>query len=158
MKQTYRAQQGFTLIELMIVIAIIGILAAIALPAYQDYVARSQMSEAMNLGSGARTSVAEVFQSTGDWPDGNGPAGLADPEEIIGTYVFSVTVAEGDEDGSIDVLLRDEAPVVAAIRGETLTLRPTGTDDGGSITWACFSTADDKYLPQSCRGGDPDDE
>jgi type IV pilus assembly protein PilA len=65
-------QQGFTLIELMIVVAIIGILAAIAIPAYQDYTIRAQVSEGMSLASGARTAVSEAYQSTGNWPADNG--------------------------------------------------------------------------------------
>ena len=145
------AQKGFTLIELMIVVAIIGILAAIAIPAYQDYTARSQMSEGMSLASGVRTAVSETFQTTGDWPETNAAAGVSAPETIQGTYVVSVTVGE---DGVITALLRDAAPVNAAIRGATLVLTPTvaeETEDQGSITWACTGSAEAKYYPASCR-------
>src|SRR5690606_15810181 len=85
-------QQSFTLIELMIVVAMIGIPAANPLPAYQDYTIRAQVSEGMSLASGVRTAVSEYFQATGDWPDDNDAAGVADPAEIFGNYVGSVTV------------------------------------------------------------------
>jgi type IV pilus assembly protein PilA len=141
-----KIQQGFTLIELMIVVAIIGILAAIALPAYQDYVARSQMSEAMNLASGAKTAVAETWQSTGTWPTSNASAGISTATDIEGTYVLSVTVGAG---GAIQARMRNADPVVAAVRDDTLTLTPA--DNTGSISWSCSSSADAKYLPSSCR-------
>ena len=86
-------QKGFTLIELMIVVAIIAILAAIALPAYQDYVARSQVSEAMSLSSGAKTAVAEYYADRGAWPTSNTQAGLTpNSASINGKYVASVGV------------------------------------------------------------------
>ena len=140
-----RKQQGFTLIELMIVVAIIGILAAIALPAYQDYVARSQMSEAMTLASGARTAVTEVYDQTGVFPTTNAAAGLSQAISITGTYVLSVGVGEN---GVITATMRPEG-VSAGIQGETLELTPT--DEGGSVSWACTGSADNKYLPQACR-------
>ena len=142
-----KVQQGFTLIELMIVIAIIGILAAIALPAYQDYVGRSQVSEAMSLGGGAKTAVAETWQSTGTWPATNAAAGLAAATDIEGTYVLSVTVGAN---GVISAALRNVAPVVAGIRADILLFTPT--DNTGSVSWVCSSTTlADKYLPASCR-------
>ena len=140
-----RKQQGFTLIELMIVVAIIGILAAIAIPAYQDYIARSHMTEAMSLASGARTAVSETLQNTGDFPADNAAAGLSAATDISGTYVESVTVANG----VITALLRDATPVNAAIRGNNLILTPTTS--AGSVTWTCGGNADDKYYPASCR-------
>ena len=152
-----KVQQGFTLIELMIVVAIIGILAAIAIPAYQDYTARSQMSEAMSLASGARTAVSEVYQTSGDFPDNNTEAGIADEGNITGTYVLSVTVGEN---GVITALLRDAAPVIAPIRGASLVLTPAlggGDDveagDEGSIEWLCGPGGDTpvKYYPSTCR-------
>ncbi|MCH6548628.1 MAG: pilin, partial [Proteobacteria bacterium] len=80
-----KVQQGFTLIELMIVVAIIGILAAIAIPAYQDYTVRAQVSEGLNLGGGAKTAVTEYFQDRGAWPVNNTEAGLdATPTNIKG--------------------------------------------------------------------------
>ncbi|HZH43450.1 MAG TPA: pilin [Lysobacter sp.] len=142
-----KKQQGFTLIELMIVVAIIAILAAIALPAYQDYVARSQVSEAMSLASGAKTAVAEYYADRGEAPADNDAAGLADPDDITGKYVDNVTV----EDGVITATFKEEG-VSSKIAGETLTLEPTfGDDDAGSVIWQCGGSVDPKYLPSSCR-------
>jgi type IV pilus assembly protein PilA len=140
-------QQGFTLIELMIVVAIIGILAAIALPAYQDYTARSQMAEAMSLASGARTAVTEFYTSTGNLPTNNASAGLATNTDIKGTYVNQVTVAAG----LITATLKGAAPVSEGIRGQTLVLSPTTS--AGSVQWKCkgSTAATAKYYPSSCR-------
>ncbi|HFA2546259.1 TPA: pilin, partial [Neisseria gonorrhoeae] len=88
-------QKGFTLIELMIVIAIVGILAAVALPAYQDYTARAQVSEAILLAEGQKSAVTEYYLNNGKWPANNGDAGVASSSSIIGKYVESVTVEKG---------------------------------------------------------------
>ncbi|HEZ8475025.1 TPA: pilin, partial [Neisseria gonorrhoeae] len=88
-------QKGFTLIELMIVIAIVGILAAVALPAYQDYTARAQVSEAILLAEGQKSAVTEYYLNNGKWPENNGDAGVASSSSIIGKYVESVTVTNG---------------------------------------------------------------
>ncbi|ENV8274327.1 pilin, partial [Neisseria gonorrhoeae] len=89
-------QKGFTLIELMIVIAIVGILAAVALPAYQDYTARAQVSEAILLAEGQKSAVTEYYLNNGEWPENNDSAGVASsPTDIKGKYVKSVTVAKG---------------------------------------------------------------
>ncbi|EMR8147579.1 pilin, partial [Neisseria gonorrhoeae] len=88
-------QKGFTLIELMIVIAIVGILAAVALPAYQDYTARAQVSEAILLAEGQKSAVTEYYLNNGEWPENNTSAGVANPTEIKGKYVQSVTVTNG---------------------------------------------------------------
>ncbi|HGO7472386.1 TPA: pilin, partial [Neisseria meningitidis] len=88
-------QKGFTLIELMIVIAIVGILAAVALPAYQDYTARAQVSEAILLAEGQKSAVTEYYLNHGTWPKNNTSAGVASSSTIKGKYVQSVTVANG---------------------------------------------------------------
>ncbi|EMT6242559.1 pilin, partial [Neisseria gonorrhoeae] len=88
-------QKGFTLIELMIVIAIVGILAAVALPAYQDYTARAQVSEAILLAEGQKSAVTEYYLNNGEWPKDNTSAGVASPSDIKGKYVESVTVTNG---------------------------------------------------------------
>ena len=144
-----KSQQGFTLIELMIVVAIIGILAAIAIPAYQDYTARSQMSEALTLAAGAKTAVTEYYTSEGGFPSNNTSAGLAAADSIEGNYVDSVSVSGG----LITVTMKDETGVSEGIRGKTLALSAATT--GSSVQWTCkpgdTDGVDSKYLPSSCR-------
>ena len=145
-----KIQQGFTLIELMIVVAIIGILAAVALPAYQDYVARSQLSEAMGLASGQKAAVAETWSNTGEAPDSNTKAGIAAKDKITGKYVKEVEVKTN---GVIVATMKSDG-VSQGVKGATLTLTPTfpsSASDGGSVVWACTSSADNKYVPTACR-------
>jgi type IV pilus assembly protein PilA len=139
--------KGFTLIELMIVVAIIGILAAIAIPQYQNYVARAQVSEALVLMSGAKTGVAEYAMVTGDFPASNELAGLdSTPTNIKGTYVKQVEVSAG---GVITATFKNELDGAhAKIASKTLTLTPL--DAGGSITWTCSGPDIAAYLPSSC--------
>ncbi|PTN54851.1 pilin [Stenotrophomonas panacihumi] len=141
-----KKQQGFTLIELMIVVAIIAILAAIALPAYQDYLVRSQVSEGLSLTSGAKSAVAETYANTGEFPESNEAAGLEDKAKIKGKYVDSVEVGG---DGAITATFGTGAN--AKINGKKLVLTPT--DNDGSISWTCATGTDveQKYLPTSCR-------
>ena len=144
-----KVQQGFTLIELMIVVAIIGILAAIAIPAYQDYTIRSQVSEGLSLTSGTRTAVSEFFQTRGTWPASNASAGVAPAGSIVGSYVSQVVVAGT----TITATFSNTAPQRAnlAINGAELVL--VGLDEGGSVSWTCRGDAgmENKYLPSSCR-------
>ena len=139
-----KVQQGFTLIELMIVVAIIGILAAIAIPAYQDYTIRAQVSEGLNLGGGAKTAVSEYFQDRGAWPTDNNEAGLSVATDIQGKYVTGVAVAAN----VVTVSYGNDAH--AQITGDDLLL--TATDNTGSIGWACSSSdLQDKHMPAACR-------
>ena len=135
-------QKGFTLIELMIVVAIIGILAAIALPAYQDYTKRTHVSEGLTLAGGAKASVTEYFSSQGKFPSNNSSAGLAAATAIKGNAVTSVTVANG----KITIAYNDKVT-----NGATLELSPTS--GAGGVQWSCKrGTVIAKYRPSNCRG------
>ena len=135
---------GFTLIELMIVVAIIAILAAIALPAYQDYLIRAQVSEGISLATGARAAVWDFVSQHGRMPPSNDSAGLPTNTSIAGKYVTSVDATGG----VIKVAYGGQAN--AAITGLSLMLSPY--THAGSIEWACHSTTlSGKYLPTSCR-------
>jgi type IV pilus assembly protein PilA len=142
-----KKQQGFTLIELMIVVAIIGILAAIAIPAYQDYTIRAQVSEGLNLSGGAKAAVTEYFQDRGSMPANNAEAGLAAAVDIQGKYVSSVSVQAS---GTIQVTYGVDAHQV--ITGQTLLLTPDTTNPG-SVGWDCASggVIENKHLPAACR-------
>jgi len=140
-----KAQQGFTLIELMIVVAIIGILAAIAIPAYQDYTIRAQVSEGLNLSGAAKAAVTEFYQDQGVFPADNATAGLEIPGNITGKYVTQVAVANN----VITVTYGNDAN--ANIAGATLTM--TALDNAGSVSWTCANGAglQNKWLPAACR-------
>jgi type IV pilus assembly protein PilA len=135
-----RVQQGFTLIELMIVVAIIGILAAVALPAYQDYTIRAQVSEAINLADGAKTAVADYWADKGELPADGAAAGF---DTTTGKYTTGVEIA----DGVITATLGNDAN--SKVASGTVTLTP-GTG-GNNLTWSCTSSLDNKYLPTTCR-------
>ena len=143
-------QKGFTLIELMIVVAIIAILAAIAIPAYQDYIVRSQVSEGATLTDGAKTAVSEFFSNRGTFPTNNQSAGLATDTSISGSYVSKVTVANGLITATFSNTGSQKAN--KDINGDTFVLSPIAAAGAGSTTWTCTkSTVDPKYLPTSCR-------
>lgn len=139
-----KSMQGFTLIELMIVVAIIAVLAALALPAYQDYVARSQVAEGYSLASDARTAIVLYHADRSAYPSGNPQAGLADPGSITGNYVESVSVGNGD--GRVAVLFGKRAS--EKINGQTLVMELHNA--GGSLRWDC-SGLSAQYLPSVCR-------
>lgn len=138
-------QKGFTLIELMIVVAIIGILAAIALPAYQDYTARAQMSEALILADGQKGAVTEYYADKGVFPGSNASAGIAAAGDISGKYVAQVAVGTS---GVITASMK-ASQVAAGIASATLSLTPTASS--GAVKWACTSSAQNKYVPAACR-------
>jgi type IV pilus assembly protein PilA len=144
-----KMQQGFTLIELMIVVAIIGILAAIALPAYQDYTIRTQVSEGMTLASGAKTAVAEYYDNKGAFPSNNAEAGLATATDITGKYVLSVT----NTNGKVAVVYAKDSNTKITTAGAN-TLMLSAVSHAGSVEWVCGgagTTVNQKYRPASCR-------
>ena len=143
-----RLQKGFTLIELMIVVAIIGILAAVAIPAYQDYIARAQASEAVSLASGAKMPLSEYMADNGMWPvDATDVMG-----NVVGKYTSTVTISVGSGLTTSTATLQariKSTGVNTAITGGALNL--TSTDSGK--TWNCTTAGSlrAKYMPSSCR-------
>jgi type IV pilus assembly protein PilA len=169
-------QKGFTLIELMIVVAIIGILAAIAIPAYQDYTIRSQVSEGLSLAGAAKAAVAESFSQTGQAPVNRTEAGMSvNGNDTQGKYVTSVDVASG----VITISYGNEANAkISGAGANTLSLTPyestdasviwrcgnavdpttsgaaaglLGYNSGGTIATYTPATMDPKYMPKACR-------
>jgi len=139
-----KVQQGFTLIELMIVVAIIGILAAVAIPAYQDYTKRAHVTEGLSLASSAKTAVTEFYNSKGTLPVSNLSAGLAAAASITGNAVTSVTISST---GVIGIVY-----TAKVASGAALDLSPiTGV---GGVKWTCKAngtTMKAQWLPSSCR-------
>ena len=152
-------QKGFTLIELMIVVAIIGILAAIALPAYQDYTIRSQVSEGPTLAEGVKLAVAEYYANNGTWPADNTAIGYT--STVSGTYVTNIANLAGSV-----VITYGPPKAHTKIQGKNLAIT-AGVNVNGDIAWSCGLTTTDptgftfaakqttdvdpKYLPSSCR-------
>ena len=152
-----RTQAGFTLIELMIVIAIIGILAAIAIPAYQDYSVRAKISEAINSAAPAKLAIAEYRQSENGYPNNRSEAGVSNVQT---TYVSALTIANG---GNLYVTVNTGSTGAAAAGCAALAVRITPSDATGATQFTCDAVADDqnttlpagspcfRLMPSSCR-------
>lgn len=140
-------QTGFTLIELMIVVAILAILMALAFPAYQDYTIRSQVTEGMSLAEGAKSAVWDYWSNQGSFPADNDEAGLAAPGDIQGEYVSELRI----DDGEIQITF-GATNANSAIAGETLILTPVGSASDASMNWRCDAgSISGKHLPGRCR-------
>jgi len=162
MKRT--VQQGFTLIELMIVVAIIGILAAVALPAYQTYTVKAKVSEVVLAASGCRTAISEVYQTGSSAPGANNWGCEQTVANSSSKYVSKV---ETTNDGAISVTVSSDGSLPTDVQGKVLSLVPYADASttqvstnvgkaGGVFKWVCgdsaTTTIPNKYLPGSCRG------
>ena len=146
-----KMQQGFTLIELMIVVAIIGILAAIAIPAYQDYTVRAKLSEVMGIAAKDKTTISEYYVTQGKMPADAAIAGVSeDPSQS--QYVEVITFTWGsDDDVTMTYEVGDFLSTSALVSGQTVVFEGIGGDNG--VKWNCQgSSLPDKYLPANCRG------
>jgi type IV pilus assembly protein PilA len=145
MNSMKRVQQGFTLIELMIVVAIIGILAAVALPAYRDYTVRAKVSEVVLAASSAKTNIAEQSQTLGGMPT-TASASIADQ---VSPFVSSVSYASTSTASGVITAIASTKE--AAISGSTVTLTGTFATATGQVSWVCGGTILAKYMPSSCK-------
>lgn len=151
------AQKGFTLIELMIVVAIIGILASIAIPSYQDYTVRAKVSEGLILGGGVKSQLAEYFLSQGSFPTNNAALGYTTTgTEFASKYVSSILVTGTSAAGTISVTFGSGTDVPSVIRSKKIQLVGTQPTAGGPLKWACSAASGStgvaaKYLPVDCR-------
>jgi type IV pilus assembly protein PilA len=144
-----KGQSGFTLVEVVVVVAIIGIIVALAIPGYQNYIARSQVSEAFAMSSGAKTAISEYAQINGVYP-----GAATDPtnaELTVAGEFADLAVADGT--GVVTVTMKGAGVVNARVAGCAVTLTPPAlAADNTSFDFACTSTCEQKYLPRSCTG------
>ena len=141
------ANRGFTLIELMIVVAIVGILAAVGLPAYQDYTTRAKITEGISLVQGAKTSISEIYQATGSYPSNNSAAFMGATTDFATTEIKTIA----NSSGTVTITFNAFGGVD---EDDTLRFVPSNTD-GVGITWSCdaLGSIEAKYLPTPCTAG-----
>ncbi len=159
-----KLQQGFTLIELMIVVAIVGILAALAIPSYQDYTVRAKVSEGIIMGGGLKTAVADYFLTQSTFPATNAAMGYTETgTEFAGKYVSSIVVTGTSSTGTMVVTFGSGSDVPSVIQGKQLQLIATQPTSGGPIVWTCGPVSGEdgvatKYLPADCRFASTEEE
>jgi type IV pilus assembly protein PilA len=146
--------RGFTLIELMIVVAIIAILAAIAISQYQDYVAKAQFTEAVSIADGMKTKIVEVYTQNALCP-GNGASGIPAPASISGKYIArsqtgGVPLPSGDGGCTLIMTFRPAGSAAAPLAGRSVTFTLTGVESG-PVRWLCTTTIAPRYLPANCQ-------
>lgn len=129
----------------MIVVAIIAILSAIAIPAYRDYLVRTQAAEGFVVASGAKAAIWDFLTDKGNFPSSNESAGLPSPSSIAGKYVSSVEIGKG---GVVTVLYATSESN-SSLHDASLQLSPVNT--GGTVSWACNGSINPKFLPSACR-------
>ena len=147
LKMNRNANRGFTLIELMIVVAIVGILAAVGLPAYQDYTTRAKITEGISLVQGAKTSISEIYQATGSYPSNNAAAFMGATTDFATTEIKTIA----NSSGTVTITFNAFGGVD---EDDTLRFVPSNTD-GVGITWSCdaLGSIEAKYLPTPCTAG-----
>ncbi|MBP9722327.1 MAG: pilin [Gammaproteobacteria bacterium] len=156
-KRINNHQPGFTLIELMIVVAIVGILAALAIPAYQDYTIRAKASEAILLGGSLKTQIAEYFQTQATFPTNNAALGYtATGTEFASKYISAIVITGTSTTGTVQITYGSGTAVPPVIRGKKIQLLVTQPTSGGPLTWTCGPVSGStgvaiKYLPTDCR-------
>ncbi len=138
-------QQGYTLIELMIVTGIIGILGSIAIPAYQDYTIRAQVAEGITVSGGIRAAALDYYMQTGDWPQNNNKAGVGNQNDYSGKYVKKIMIKKNE----IEIQFGNDAH--DKISGKKILM--TAVVGQGAIRWECSGKGvfEDRHLPQGCR-------
>jgi type IV pilus assembly protein PilA len=145
-----KRQQGFTLIELMIVVAIIGILAAVAIPQYQDFTKRAHVSEGLNLAAALKAGISEFVTTNGGWPANNASAGVSVPTLIVGNAVKQIGTGTTDGEGLGRIEITYNGKVI-----DDATALLSARTTAGAVVWRCkigIGGMQDRWLPANCRG------